>query len=165
MSLPRHRVIRELASRDMSPKAASRRAAGAKSKPRSRTMSSSHKAALAEGRNESRSVRVYLEALESQRPKRGRKRTPESVKRRLASVNAALPNADPLRRVQLVQEQMDLRNELDAMNNKVDLRKLEAEFIASAKNYSQRKGISYSAWRSVGVPPAVLKKAGISRSD
>jgi hypothetical protein len=128
-------------------------------------MSTSHKAALAEGRNESRSVRVYLEALESQRPKRGRKRTPESVKRRLASVNAALPNADPLRRVQLVQEQMDLRNELDAMNNKVDLRKLEAEFIAAAKNYSQRKGITYTAWRAVGVSPAVLKKAGIGRGD
>ena len=31
--------------------------------------------------------------------------------------------------------------------------------------YSARKGISYAAWRELGVEPAVLKKAGISRSS
>ena len=39
---------------------------------RQRAMSEEHKAALAEGREQGRVVRRYLEALESQRPKRGR---------------------------------------------------------------------------------------------
>ena len=42
-------------------------------------MSDEHKAALAEGRNQGRAVRNYLEALDQNRPKRGRKRTTESV--------------------------------------------------------------------------------------
>jgi len=36
--------------------------------------------------------------------------------------------------------------------------------VEVAKSYSSRKGISYAAWREVGVEPAVLKKAGISRA-
>ena len=34
-----------------------------------------------------------------------------------------------------------------------------------ARGYSQRSGISYTAWRQVGVAPSVLTKAGISRSS
>jgi hypothetical protein len=127
-------------------------------------MSVEHKAALAEGRNQSRSVRVYLDALESHRPKRGRKRTPDSIKRRLNAIETELKSADPLKRVQLVQEQLDLNAEIETMGAKVNLTALEAEFIAAAKSYSERKGISYAAWRAVGVSPGVLKRAGISRS-
>jgi hypothetical protein len=161
----------------MSPKAAPTRAkksakTGAKSKKpvarakkSARSMSTEHKAALAVGRTEGRSVRVYLEALESNRPKRGRKRTSESVSKRLAAVDKQLAGADPLRRLQLVQEQMDLRAELEAMNHKVDMRALEDDFVKAAKGYSQRKGITYAAWRQIGVTPAVLKRAGIARSS
>ncbi|GIU89637.1 MAG: hypothetical protein KatS3mg010_0736 [Acidimicrobiia bacterium] len=53
-------------------------------------MSDDHKAALAEGRNQSRAVSRYLDALEANRPKRGRKRTADSVKKRLAAVEAEL---------------------------------------------------------------------------
>ena len=135
--------------------------------PRSkvRNMSDEHKAALAEGRNQSRSVRAYLDALESHRPKRGRKRTPDSIKRRLNAIDTELKSADPLKRVQLVQEQLDLNTELETIGAKVDLTALEAEFVAAAKSYSERKGISYAAWRAVGVSPGVLKRAGISRSS
>ena len=55
-------------------------------------MSDSHKAALALGRDEGRSVRRYLEALEAHKPRRGRKRTPESIKKRLAAIEAQLPS-------------------------------------------------------------------------
>ncbi len=51
-------------------------------------MSDAHKAALAEGRAQGRAVRNYLEALEAHKPKRGRKRTPDSMKRRLAKIDA-----------------------------------------------------------------------------
>ena len=42
-------------------------------------MSNEHKQALAEGREQGRGVRLYLEALEKNRPKRGRKRTSDSI--------------------------------------------------------------------------------------
>lgn len=127
-------------------------------------MSDSHKAALAEGRTQGRAVRVYLEALESNKPKRGRKRTPDSIKKRLADVNREIAAADPLKRLQLVQERINLEAELGAVDDKVDLAALEKEFIAAAPGYGARKGISYSAWRELGVAAATLKAAGISRA-
>jgi hypothetical protein len=35
--------------------------------------------------------------------------------------------------------------------------------VGAAKAYSERRGISYAAWRELGVEAAVLKKAGIGR--
>ena len=127
-------------------------------------MSDEHKAALAEGREQGRAVRRYLEALEAHRPRRGRKRTPDSMKKRLQSVEDQLATADPLKRLHLIQERLDLQAALEANNAKVDLEALEREFIAAAGPYSARKGISYSAWRELGVPGPVLVKAGIARS-
>ena len=127
-------------------------------------MSVEHKAALAEGRNQGRSVRRYLEALDAHKPKRGRKRTADSMRKRLDRIDVELANADPLKRLQLIQERLDLKDELAASGEKVDLTGLEAEFVAAAAAYSTRKGISYAAWRELGVEPGVLKRAGISRS-
>jgi uncharacterized protein YicC (UPF0701 family) len=133
---------------------------------RTRTpMSDEHKAALAEGRNQGRAVRRYLEALEAHRPKRGRKRTTDSIQKRLAKIEAELVSADPLKRLQLIQERLDLQNELEHANTTVDLSELEAEFVRAASDYSTRKGISYAAWRELGVEASVLKRAGISRSS
>jgi hypothetical protein len=126
-------------------------------------MSDEHKAALAEGRDQGRAVRRYLEALEAHRPRRGRKRTPESMKKRLTAVENELLTADPLKRLHLIQERLDLQSALETSDAKVDLEALEKEFIAAAGPYSARKGISYSAWRELGVPSPVLTKAGISR--
>jgi hypothetical protein len=134
-------------------------------KKKSRTMSDEHKAALAEGRSQGRAVRLYLEALEANKPKRGRKRTPDSVKKRLDRITTELETADPLKRLQLTQEQLDLEAELAAGESTVDLSALEKDFIDAAAAYASRKGISYSAFRSVGVTPAVLRAAGISRSS
>lgn len=128
-------------------------------------MSAEHKAALAAGRQQGITVRKYLEALDAHKPKRGRKRTPESIERQLKAIDAKMGEADPLSRLTLVQQRMDLVNELDALQAKVDLSGLEADFVKVAKEYSQRKGISYAAWREVGVEPATLKKAGVSRSS
>ena len=126
-------------------------------------MSDSHKAALAEGREQGRAVRRYLEALEAHRPKRGRKRTPESVQKRLASIDERLAEADALTRLHLVQERMNLENELSSTDNAVDIQGLEDEFVAAAAPYGERKGITYNAWRQAGVDPAVLRRAGIRR--
>ena len=94
---------------------------------------------------------------------RGRKRTPESIKRRLAAIEGQLSDASPLLRLQLVQEQMDLEDELETLNAKVDLSGLESAFVKTAAKYSERKGISYAAWRQLGVSAETLKKAGVTR--
>ncbi len=126
-------------------------------------MTDDHKAALAEGRAQGRAVRNYLEALEAHRPKRGRKRTPESVRERLDKLDREIGEADVVERLQLVQKRMDLKRELEAMENKIDMSQLEADFVTAARGYSARKGITYAAWREVGVPAQVLKSADIPR--
>jgi hypothetical protein len=127
-------------------------------------MTDEHKAALAAGRNESRIVKNYLDALDSNRPRRGRKRTAESIKKRLAEVEMEISNSDPLGRLNLYQERMNLQEELEAMGAKVDVSALEDDFVSVALSYSSRRGISYAAWREAGVGAAVLKRAGVSRS-
>jgi hypothetical protein len=122
-----------------------------------------HKAAMAAGRAEGRAVKRYLEALEQHRPRRGRRRTPESIEKRLKRIDEEFVNADAVTRLNLVQERIDLNAELAAMEAPVDLAAIEEDFVAAAKGYGERKGISYVAWREVGVPAAVLKRAGISR--
>jgi hypothetical protein len=134
-----------------------------KTKPSRTPMSDVHKAALAQGREQGRAVRRYLEALEAHKPKRGRRRAPESVQKRLIAIEERLTGADPLARLHLVQEQMDLRDELASKENMVDLAGLEDEFVAAARPYGARKGVTYAAWRRLGVTPAVLRKAGIRR--
>src|SRR5687767_4428596 len=101
----------------------------AEKKARKRSMTDDHKAALAAGRTEGRAVRRYLEAREAHKTKRGRKRTPESIEKRLRAIEDQLAAADPLNRVNLIQERMDLTNELDGMQEKVDLTELEQEFV------------------------------------
>ncbi len=103
-------------------------------------MSSTHKAALARGRDEGRVVRRYLEALEHNRPKRGRKRTPESVKKRLDAVHEQLTSAEPLARLHLLQERADLQVELDRATSTNDLATLEKAFVKVARGLRGAQG-------------------------
>jgi hypothetical protein len=128
-------------------------------------MSDEHKAAMERGRAEGRAVRDYLEALRTSKPKRGRKRTPESIEKRLAKIEDEMADASAIDELRLVQERRDLTDELESMGSGVDLAALEDEYVKVAKSYSERKGISYSSWREVGVTPATLKRAGISRGS
>lgn len=131
--------------------------------PRTGQMSDEHKAALAEGRAQGRAVRAYLEALEANKPRRGRKRTPESMRARIDKIDASIDEADAMSRLHMVQERLDLVAAIDAAEATVDLAGLEHGFVAAAAPYSDRKNISYAAWREVGVSAEVLKRAGISR--
>lgn len=128
-------------------------------------MTKEHKDALARGRQEGRIVKEYLEALRSKRPRRGRRRTAASIDKRLNAIDKALADANPLTELKLVQERRDLVDERESFNGGVDIAAVEQRFVEVAKGYSQRQGISYAAWREVGVQPPVLKKAGISRSN
>jgi hypothetical protein len=134
----------------------------AKSK-RQPALTAAHKEALAAGREQSRAIRNYLDALDKNRPKRGRKRTPDSIKKRLAAIDTSLSEATGLKKLELVQERINLQREAEQLDTKVDLSALEKAFVDVAKGYSKRKGITYGAWREVGVSSDVLKRAGISR--
>jgi hypothetical protein len=129
-----------------------------------RDLSSEHKAAMATGRSESAVVKRYLETLETNKPKRGRRRTADSIDKRLKAIDASLADVDPLQRLNLLQERKDLAAERDAMDAKVDLSSIEADFVKVAASYGARKGITYATWREVGVSAETLKKAGVSRA-
>jgi hypothetical protein len=122
-----------------------------------------HKAAMAQGRVEGRAISSYLDALEQHKPKRGRKRTAESIDKQLADIDDKLASANAITRLGLVQQKLDLQRERESIGASIDLSKFEEAFIAAAKGYSERKGISYAAWREIGVPSDVLKRAGVSR--
>jgi hypothetical protein len=126
-------------------------------------MSDEHKAALRAGRDETRAVRQYLDAVASTKPKRGRKRTPDSIKKRLSSIEQELASASALKALHLRQERIDLQAELTATDATVDITEIEDAFVAAARGYGERKGISYQVWREAGVSAEVLKKAGIGR--
>ena len=128
-------------------------------------MTDQHKAALAEGRSQGRAVRNYLEALEATKQKRGRKRTPDSIKKRLDAIDAAIADADKLTELKLRQERVNLSRELEAGSVAIDLTALEQDFVAVASAYGARQGITYQVWRDTGVPAEVLKKAGIGRGS
>jgi uncharacterized protein YicC (UPF0701 family) len=127
-------------------------------------MSDDHKAALAKGRTEGRIVREYLEGLRASKPKRGRKRTPETVKARLEKIESELVKARPMDELLLIQERRDLEGELTTMAQTLDMSALEEAFVSVAKSYSDSKKISYASWRDVGVDAAILQRAGIGRA-
>lgn len=127
--------------------------------PRRPTTSTSPRSAAY---SEAAVVRSYLEALRSNRPRRGRQRTRESVQRRLAEIESMGAVDDVIAGLRLAQERIDLTAELSELESVVDPSALEAEFVEVAKSYSDRTGVSYAAWRTVGVPAATLKAAGLS---
>jgi hypothetical protein len=138
--------------------------ASTKTRTARRTMSAEHKAALAMGREEGLAVRRYLEAIESARPRRGRRRTPAAVQKKLGAIDAELAAAEPLARLHLLQERKDLQAALEKTSGMQDLTKLEKDFVKVAKAYGERKGLDYVTWRGAGVSAAVLQRAGIVRS-
>src|ERR1043165_8940143 len=108
------------------------------------TVTEEHKAAMARGRVEGRAISAYLDALEQHRPRRGRKRTPESIDKQLAAIDDKLASANAIPRLGLVQQRLDLQRERESMGAPVDLAPLEEAFVAAAKGYGERKGISYA---------------------
>jgi hypothetical protein len=126
-------------------------------------MSAQHKAALAQGRREGRAVKQYLEALGSRRP--GRPVTPERLRDKIASLETRIgEEMDPLKALEMRQERLDAEAALARAEAAEDFAALETAFVEHARSYSERKGISYSAWRESGVAADVLRRAGIART-
>lgn len=127
-------------------------------------MSEEHKAALAEGRRQGRDVREYLNALERGK-RRGRRLSRQELENRVAGLRDRISGEpDPAKRLELVQQRLDYEDRLAAETDEPDMESLVAAFVASARPYSERKGITWTAWRELGVPAAVLKRAGVPRT-
>ncbi len=125
-------------------------------------MSDEHKAALAQGRQEARAIKAYLGAVAGR--KRGRPVTRESLMARIERLDAQISSeTNLLKALDHRQARIEAEQRLAVIEDPVDLEALEAGFVAHAGAYSERKGISYAAWREAAVSPAVLKKAGIGR--
>ena len=116
---------------------------------------------------DNKAVRDYLDGLAANAPKPGRRRNADSVNARISAIGNAMEGASATKRLGLVQERLDLESELDAMARagSIDMGDLESGFVKAAASYGGRRGISYAAWREVGVSAAALKAAGIRRSS
>jgi hypothetical protein len=129
-----------------------------------RKMSAEHKAALAKGREQGRAVREYLAALNEEK-KPGRRLDADTLSQRITETQEQIDaEPDPAKRVDLIQKRLDYEEKLANIGESVDLDMLQKDFVKVAQEYSERKGITYSAWREAGVPAAVLKDAGIART-
>ncbi len=127
-------------------------------------MTDEHKAALAKGRAQGKAVRDYLAALEQER-RPGRRVDRETLEAKIPEIQGQIDaEPDPAKRVELIQKRLDLEERLVELGNEPDLESLEAGFIDAAAEYSERKGITYTAWREAGVPAATLKAAGVKRT-
>lgn len=127
-------------------------------------MTEEHKRALAEGRRQARAVRDYLEVLDRDR-KPGRRLSKEEIAGKISQLEGDIEGEDdPAKRVELIQKRLDYEERLSAIEDAPDVDALRAAFIDAVKPYSERKEISYTAWREAGVPAADLKEAGIKRT-
>jgi len=104
-----------------------------------------------------------IEALEQSRPKRGRKRTRETIEQQLAAATADAQAASGMKRLEAIQRRNDIHRELASLETMIDITDIESQFIDVAHSYSDRKGIDYATWREFGVTADVLSQAGITR--
>ena len=128
-------------------------------------MSDEHKAAIVAGRVEASAVAEYLDALDANRPRPGRKQNPETLQAKLKEIDDQLeqPGLKPITRLLHMQERREVEQALITLSEEPDMSTIETGFVDHAKSYSDRKGIEYATWREFGVPADVLMKAGIER--
>ena len=129
-----------------------------------RGLSDEHKAQMARGRDEARIVRAYLDAIDNGAKRPGRRRTPESINKQIAQVDALLREAHGIEKLKLVKQRRDLEATRAKVVPVADRDGLEREFVRVARSYGERRGIDYAMWREVGVPAAVLTKARVQRT-
>lgn len=114
-------------------------------------------------RSPSGCVKRYLEIISLQ-PRRGTSSTDLApIRARLEKVEGDLESEpDPLRRVHMHQEILDLQGKLGRMETeRGDFEQIEEEFIANVAQWAERKGVTYEALRAAGVTSRVLRQAGM----
>ena len=132
-------------------------------RPKGSKVTPAHKKAMKEGRRRKTIVDRYLDAV-NKPGRRGRRVPKAELERRLAAAQEEIDDATGADRVLIAQRIRDLEARLDEKSEVVDVKSLEREFVKVAKDFGDAKGIGYGAWRDAGVPPEVLKKAGVRRT-
>jgi len=104
---------------------------------------------------------------------KARKVSPETVEKQIMRLDQKMASADLLSKLDMVQKRIELEKKLkeaqkqsqmpDHDSGMSEKDRLENAFVEIASAYSERKGISYEAWRKLNVPAAVLRKAGLTR--
>lgn len=122
---------------------------------------------MVEGRKRTRVIDAYLADLQNNRPSVGRPFDPERAQKRLADIEGFLADSSTsgIQRLKMTQEQINLKQRLKRAETVQPSNGTgsEDEFVNVAAFFSEANSISYTAWRQVGVPAAVLKRAGIKR--
>jgi hypothetical protein len=127
-------------------------------------MSDEHKEALAKGRAQGRAIRDYLSAIE-QDSRPGRRLSASELNDKISNLHQQIEEEENgAKRVELIQKRLDYEERLARMEDTPDTDELEKAFIDAANEYSERKGITYTAWREAGVSAATLKAAGVPRT-
>lgn len=108
-------------------------------------------------------VSAYLNALAVSR-RRGRRVTRESLEGQIQrNAEQLASTTSTVDRLLLVQKGLDLTDRLERLDAEDSFEDMESDFVTCAASYAKRKGISYAAWREIGVTPEVLQRAGIAR--
>jgi hypothetical protein len=154
---PAKKTTRRAAARKTTKRAVKK----ATKRPGVKKLSPQHKAAMVAGRTEARHVAAYLDALEANKPRRGRQRTVESIRKQLGLVKSELGTATSMRKLELVARRIELEGELQTKTARGDLSELRKGFVKHAAKYASRKGIPKQAFREAGVPAADIRAAGI----
>lgn len=130
------------------------------------TPTDQHKRAMAVGRRQTKIVADYLEALDEWTPRRARPVSTEALEAKIAKIDATIDDLSHIARLHANQRRLDLQAELERLQaiDETDLDDLENKFVKVAAEYAERKGVSYQAFRQMGVPASTLKRAGITRS-
>jgi len=131
-----------------------------------RVLSAEHKEALSIGRLQSAAVRKYLEVALETKPKRGRKRTADSIALQIEKLTKIIdsPSTGVIAKLKSLSQRAMLLDELAGINNATDTKsraEIEALFIQHAKAYGEAHGIQKKTWLEIGVDPKILAKAGI----
>lgn len=131
-------------------------------KPRKRVSPTpDHLSKLEQGRQAGRAIRAYLDYLEVATAPKHRGRKVDWQNRYDAAQAALAETTDSIERLRYTQDIIDAEQELARQVPEVDVERLEEGFIKWGPWYTEHKGISRTAWRSVGVPAAVLRRAGL----
>lgn len=98
-------------------------------------------------------VRHYVDGVKAGRAP-GSAASRRAAERRLERIADALRDATPMQELKLVQERHDLEDRVTWYDQ-------EDAFVEVVRPYSKRHGIAFDTWREIGVPAAVLRRAGI----
>jgi hypothetical protein len=112
-----------------------------------------------ERRAETAAVAAYLTAIRA--PKVPARSRANMEKRRVQIEQWIAEESWPIREVELIQQRLDIDAQLAQFDLATRLPELEEAFMKGATSWAKRSEISAAALREVGVPAAVLKRAGL----